>query len=164
VAILKPSALPSAQSGVPLAPSPVSFAKDVQPILENNCLSCHGDAMQMGGLDLRSRESALQGGAHGAVLLPANAEQSKLYRMVASLERPSMPMSGKLTAQDIATLKGHVASLQQALLGPARIPLPLEWRRQRTRPRVSARSARFLVSRTRGAGRQRRLRGGDGWM
>ena len=87
-------ALPGAQSGLPLAPSPVSFAKDVQPILENNCLSCHGDAMQMGRLDLRSRESALQGGAHGAVLVPASAEQSKLYRMVAGLEQPSMPMSG----------------------------------------------------------------------
>jgi hypothetical protein len=101
-------ALPNAQSGLPLAPSPVSFAKDVQPILENNCLSCHGDARQMGRLDLRSRESALQGGAHGAVLVPANAEQSKLYRMVAGLEQPSMPMSGRLTVQDIATLKAWI--------------------------------------------------------
>ena len=65
-------ALLRAQSSLPPA-TPVSFATDVQPILENNCLSCHGDAMQMGRLDLRSRESALQGGAHGAVLVPANA-------------------------------------------------------------------------------------------
>ena len=88
-------ALLGAQPGLPPAP-PVSFAKDVQPILENNCLSCHGAAMQMGKLDLRTRESALQGGAHGAVLQPASAEQSKLYRMVAGLEKPSMPMSGTL--------------------------------------------------------------------
>jgi uncharacterized protein DUF1553/uncharacterized protein DUF1549/cytochrome c len=100
-------ALPRAQSGLPPA-APVSFAKDVQPILENHCLSCHGETMQMGKLDLRSRESALQGGAHGAVLLPANAERSKLYRMVAGLEKPSMPMSGNLTVQDVATLKAWI--------------------------------------------------------
>src|ERR1700720_470842 len=100
-------ALLGAQSALPPAP-PVSFAKDVQPILESHCLSCHGETMQMGKLALRSRESALQGGAHGAVLLPASAEQSKLYRMVAGLEKPSMPMSGTLTAQDIATLKAWI--------------------------------------------------------
>jgi hypothetical protein len=100
-------ALSRAQSSLPPA-APVSFARDVQPILENNCLSCHGETMQMGKLDLRSRESALQGGAHGAVLQPASAEQSKLYRMVAGLEKPSMPMSGNLTAQDIATLKAWI--------------------------------------------------------
>src|SRR6202011_4273419 len=100
-------ALLGAQPGLPPAP-PVSFAKDVQPILENNCLSCHGAAMQMGKLDLRTRESALQGGAHGAVLQPASAEQSKLYRMVAGLEKPSMPMSRTLTAQDTATLKAWI--------------------------------------------------------
>ncbi len=100
-------ALLRAQSGLPPA-TPVSFAKDVQRILENSCLPCHGETMQMGKLDLRSRESALQGGAHGAVLLPANAERSRLYRMVAGLEQPSMPMSGNLTARDIATLKAWI--------------------------------------------------------
>ena len=120
------SALLGAQSGLPPAPSPVSFAKDVQPILESKCLSCHGEAMQMGKLDLRSRESALQGGAHGAVLVPANAEQSKLYRMIAGLEKPSMPMSGNLTARDIATLKAWIdqgAKWDAAMLSSGSSPL-----------------------------------------
>ena len=86
----------------------VSFARDVEPILERSCLSCHGDAMQMGTLDLRTRESALRGGAHGSVLVPANAERSRLYRMVAGLEQPSMPMSGTLTPDEIATLKAWI--------------------------------------------------------
>lgn len=74
------------------APASVTFVRDIQPILEGQCLSCHGDAMQMGKLDLRTRETALAGGVHGTVLVPGNAEQSKLYRMVAGLEKPSMPM------------------------------------------------------------------------
>jgi hypothetical protein len=85
-----------------------SFAKDVDPILERSCRSCHGDAMQMGNLDLRTRESAMRGGAHGPVLTPANAEQSRLYRMVAGLELPAMPMSGSLSTEDIATLKAWI--------------------------------------------------------
>ena len=101
-------ALLRAQAGLaPPAPS-VSFAKDVQPILERSCLSCHGEAMQMGQLDLRTRESAMRGGAHGPVLLPSNAEQSRLYRMVAGLEQPSMPMNGTLDARDVATLKAWI--------------------------------------------------------
>jgi uncharacterized protein DUF1553/uncharacterized protein DUF1549/cytochrome c len=101
-------ALPGAQSAPLPQTAAVSFAKDVQPILERSCLSCHGDAMQMGKLDLRGRESALRGGAHGPALVPANAEGSKLYRMVAGLEVPSMPLSGTLTAQEIGTLKAWI--------------------------------------------------------
>ena len=41
-------------------------------------------------------------------MTPANAEQSKLYRMVAGLEQPAMPMSGTLTRQEMATLKAWI--------------------------------------------------------
>jgi hypothetical protein len=33
---------------VPTAARTVSFARDVEPILEHSCLSCHGDTMQLG--------------------------------------------------------------------------------------------------------------------
>ena len=99
-------ALSSAQSGLPPGAPPVSFAKDVQPILENHCLSCHGDAMQMGKLDLRSRESALQGGTRGSDIIPGDADRSRVYRRVAGLEQPSMPAQGApLTAGQIAAIK-----------------------------------------------------------
>jgi Protein of unknown function (DUF1553)/Protein of unknown function (DUF1549)/Planctomycete cytochrome C len=99
-------ALLIAQSGPPPAVSPVSFTKDVQPILENNCLSCHGDAVQMGKLDLRSRESALQGGARGSDIIPGDADRSRVYRRVAGIEQPAMPAQGApLTAGQIAAIK-----------------------------------------------------------
>src|SRR5947208_4790003 len=89
------------------APAPaVSFAKDVEPILEGSCLSCHGDAMQMGKLDLRTRETALKGGARGSDIVPGDAERSRLYRRVAGLEQPAMPaQGGPLTAAQIASIK-----------------------------------------------------------
>jgi hypothetical protein len=99
-------ALLNAQSALPLPASPISFEKDVQPILEKNCLSCHGEAMQSGKLDLRSRESALKGGARGADIVPGDAEASRLYRRVAGLERPSMPaQADPLPADHVAAIK-----------------------------------------------------------
>ena len=75
-------------------PAPVSFAKDIFPVLEANCLTCHGATMQLAKLDLRTRESALAGGAHGPAIVPGNAEQSRLFRRITGAEAPAMPMSG----------------------------------------------------------------------
>lgn len=86
--------------------SPISFDREIRPILEEKCLSCHGDALKLSRLDLRTRETAISGGAHGPALVPGNAEQSRLYRMVAGLDTPAMPMQGTaLSAAQIATLK-----------------------------------------------------------
>jgi mono/diheme cytochrome c family protein len=84
--------------------APVSFAKDIQPILRANCEACHGD-LKTSGLDLRTRDAALKGGDHGVAIVPGSADQSRLYRRVAGLEEPSMPMDGTLTAQQIASIK-----------------------------------------------------------
>ncbi len=87
-------------------PVPISFANEIFPILEANCLSCHGAQMQLARLDLRTRESALAGGAHGPAVVPGNAEQSRLFRRVAGTEVPAMPMSGDaLTPSQGAAIK-----------------------------------------------------------
>src|SRR5204862_2577957 len=101
--------LASGQAASPAASPPISFAKDIQPILENNCLSCHGDTAQMGKFDLRSRERALRGGARGSDIVPGRAAESGLYRRIAGLEQPSMPVQGAaLTPDQIAAIKGWI--------------------------------------------------------
>lgn len=95
-----PAPAPAAQ------PSPVSFAKDIFPVLEANCLTCHGATMQLARLDLRTRESTLAGGAHGPAIVPGSAEQSRLFRRITGAEAPAMPMSGDpLTPDQIAAIK-----------------------------------------------------------
>ncbi len=87
----------------------VSFAKDIQPIMERSCWNCHGAAMQLSKLDLRTREGALRGGAHGPALTPGNADQSRMYRAVAHLDAIKMPMQGdKLKAEEIAAFKAWI--------------------------------------------------------
>jgi Protein of unknown function (DUF1553)/Protein of unknown function (DUF1549)/Planctomycete cytochrome C len=93
----------------PTGRSPVTFANDIQPILASNCWSCHGDTMQMSKLDLRTREAAMTGGANGAALVPGNAEQSRLYRRIAGLEKPAMPMDGTpLAPAQVALVKARI--------------------------------------------------------
>ena len=85
----------SAQAQVSSAPqSPVTFTKDIRPIMERSCWTCHGEAPQLSNLDLRTRDGALKGGTMGPAIVPGRADQSRFYRRVAGLEQPAMPMDG----------------------------------------------------------------------
>ena len=92
--------------------------KDVLPVLKQRCLQCHGEAVQMSNLDLRTRELALKGGDKGPALVPGNAAASRLYRRVAGLEQPAMPMAPlpALTSQEVSLLKDWID--QGAKWGP----------------------------------------------
>ena len=87
------------------AQTPVSFSKDIAPILASRCTSCHANAPVLAGLDLRTRESALKGGVHGAALVPGDATASHLYRRLIGQEQPQMPLGGRLTDSEIAMVK-----------------------------------------------------------
>ena len=96
----------NAQAPVIVPAAAVSFATDVDPILERDCRSCHGDAVRMGKLDLTTRDGALRGGTRGSDIVPGNAEASRLYRRISGLELPAMPAQGTpLTATEIAVVK-----------------------------------------------------------
>ena len=72
----------------------ISFTHHIRPIFERSCWNCHGEASQLSELDLRTREAAVQGGVRGPALVPGRAEDSRLYRMLAGLDDPPMPMAG----------------------------------------------------------------------
>jgi hypothetical protein len=91
------------------AQAPVSFSKDIQPILEQNCWDCHGPSMQSSRLNLSTLDGALHGGARGSAIVPGKAEDSRLYRMVAGLDKPAMPLGGaKLTDGQLAAIKNWI--------------------------------------------------------
>ena len=88
----------------------VSFSKDVKPILEARCVKCHGASMQLGKLDLRTRESAVKGGDKGPAFTPGKPDESQLYRKVAGLEKPLMPMDGKLSPAEVDIIRSWIAA------------------------------------------------------
>jgi len=98
----------SAANARVLARQPVSFDKDVLPILASSCFKCHGEKLQLSKLDLRSRAGMLRGGERGPAIVPGNADASRLYRLVSGKEKPSMPLDGKLTEAQLAILRGWI--------------------------------------------------------
>ena len=91
------------------AADPVSFTKQIRPIFESSCWKCHGGAMQLSRLDLRSRDNALKGGQRGPAIVPGNAADSRLFRLISGQEKPAMPMDGShLTPEQIAAVRDWI--------------------------------------------------------
>lgn len=86
-------------------PAKVDFARDVQPILRQQCYSCHGPREQKNGLRLDRRKDAMRGGTI-AVIGPGNAEGSRLYqRLIGDEFGRQMPPTGALPAPHVAVIK-----------------------------------------------------------
>ncbi|WP_282162503.1 c-type cytochrome domain-containing protein [Ulvibacterium marinum] len=51
----------------------------VKPILNNNCVSCHGKKKTKGELQLHTPEVLLKGGENGEIIITNNPENSELY-------------------------------------------------------------------------------------
>jgi hypothetical protein len=88
---------------------PSDFNRAIRPILERSCWNCHGETLQLSDLDLTTRESALRGGDAGAAIVPGHAEDSRLFRRIAGLEEPTMPIEGDpLTPEEIDAVRSWI--------------------------------------------------------
>jgi formylglycine-generating enzyme required for sulfatase activity len=57
----------------------IDFVNDVKPIFEVECVSCHHEGHDRGGLRLDTREFAFKGGDSGAGLVAFRPKQSRVY-------------------------------------------------------------------------------------
>lgn len=90
-----------------LAPAtPVDFQKQIQPLLAERCLPCHGPEKHKGALRLDSAVTALAGGATGPALEPGRGTDSLLIQRVKGLgDEDRMPPEGEpLTPAQIQLL------------------------------------------------------------
>jgi len=60
----------------------IDFAKDIKPILESSCVSCHREGHDKGDLRLDEREHAFEAGEYGTAIVPFDLEKSTLYQSV----------------------------------------------------------------------------------
>ena len=90
-------------------PMPPQFERDVLPILTQYCLKCHGLEGRMAGLDLRTPNLILCGGDNGPALIQGSAEESLLFKRIAS---SSMPPGNekKLTVEQVEMIRRWIAS------------------------------------------------------
>lgn len=75
----------------------VDFAKEIHPILEQQCVKCHGAEKQKGKLRLDNREAALKGGKGGPSLVPGDSAKSEFLRrvMLPKSDDDFMPSEGE---------------------------------------------------------------------
>ncbi len=93
--------------------SEVDFIHDVQPILANHCLLCHGPDQQEGGIRFDIRDQAVREGDSGShPIVPGKPDESELLRRVTSKEDyERMPPEGDpLAKNQIDVLRRWISS------------------------------------------------------
>ena len=87
----------------------VTFEDDILPIFRNKCLNCHNQEKMRADLDLSTYDATMLGSGNGPVLAGGDPDESLLYKVVAHLEKPTMPPKDKLPDSEIELIKKWVA-------------------------------------------------------
>ncbi len=108
---LAPIALLSALSGCAREEA-VSFAQDVKPILDQNCLSCHQEGakgFEASGFSMVSYDDLMKGTKFGAMVIGGDSEGSNLVVLMEGRADPSISMPhgsmDKVASKDIKTIR-----------------------------------------------------------
>jgi len=87
------------------------FARDIKPLLEEQCVGCHGETKQKGKLRLDTREGLMRGGEDGKVIVEGKSAESGLIhdvaRLVEDLEMPPKKENA-LNVQQIGMLRAWI--------------------------------------------------------
>ncbi len=98
----------------------VSFKKDVHPILEARCMTCHAPGAPgcvTSGFSVATYQSVMQGTKYGHVVIPGSSAASTLVRLINHEADPSIAMprsptpgkpSGWLTREQIKTIEAWI--------------------------------------------------------
>src|SRR5439155_7240892 len=81
------------------------FKTEILPVLEKNCVSCHGPKQKMAKLDLSSFAAMMDGSSSGPVIAPGKPERSLMWKMI---ENDTMPQGGKLTTAEKQLIKSYI--------------------------------------------------------
>jgi ankyrin repeat protein len=89
-------------------PGKVDFRRDVQPLLKQFCIGCHGPSQQMNAFRLDRRRDAMRGGTI-PVIAPGNSQASRFYlKLIGNQYGPQMPPTGSLRPDQIAILRAWI--------------------------------------------------------
>jgi mono/diheme cytochrome c family protein len=90
------------------APAPVSFVKEIAPVLIKNCQACHGQNDPKGGFQLLNFTLMMKPGDSASTpITPMKPDESELFRLISSQEKEErMPKDADpLAAEQIALVK-----------------------------------------------------------
>jgi len=100
-----------AAAGFAFGAEPVDFQRDVAPILQRRCLSCHNNREHRGGLSLQSAETVGKGGDSGQVIEPGDVASSYLLEALIPTDGKAEMPKGEvpLAASEIDTIRRWIA-------------------------------------------------------
>ncbi len=88
-------------AAAPTGKETVSFARDIAPILLENCNGCHIDAMQRrGNLTMDTFNEFLKGGDSGAIVAAKKSAESLIVQKIKGLSGARMPAGGRPALKD----------------------------------------------------------------
>ncbi|MEQ2007122.1 MAG: PSD1 and planctomycete cytochrome C domain-containing protein [Limisphaerales bacterium] len=90
------------------AAAPVDYAKEIQPLLAQNCYQCHGATQPKHGLRLDTAAFALKGGQSGPAIKPGKSSDSLLVQVISGTHKDITRMPYKkppLSAAQIALVR-----------------------------------------------------------
>ncbi|MBY0231508.1 MAG: hypothetical protein K2W96_19660 [Gemmataceae bacterium] len=73
------------------APKPVSFIREIAPILKENCFGCHGAKSPKGKLDMTKVASLRKGGTKDDPIVPGKPEESYFHDVLVATDKKRMP-------------------------------------------------------------------------
>ena len=85
--------------------APVSFSKQILPLLQTRCMGCHGGPAPASGYSMETRDRLLGGGRHGAAVIKGKGAQSELVRYLTGDLKPKMPPDGAVDLERISIIR-----------------------------------------------------------
>lgn len=111
----RPAPMPMKKNDDPMRPKPppgeprntgLTWQKDILPIMQRSCISCHKDKPKKGGLDLRTLTALMKGGRGGPGVKARNLNDSPLWETIDSGRMP--PGKTKLSAKEKQTIRDWI--------------------------------------------------------
>jgi uncharacterized membrane protein/mono/diheme cytochrome c family protein len=101
--------------------SVIVYRELIQPIFDAKCVSCHGNEVKRGGLNMSHPDSLLLGGDGGQIVFAGNLEESELFRRITLSQKNIKfmpPTANVLTYDEIKTVEWWIdqgASFESAV-------------------------------------------------
>jgi len=86
------------------------FKSEVLPVLEKNCVSCHGPAKKTSGLDLSTFPAFMAGGTNGPAIAPGQPDHSLLWKVIETdkIEADKTHPANQLTDAEKQLIKAYI--------------------------------------------------------
>ena len=109
---------------------PVSFEKEILPLLVKNCVACHNAKKAENSLVLETPQSILKGGDNGPAVVAGKSAESLLLKAASHAEEPMMPPADNgvgavaLTGEQLGLVKLWI---DEGATGTIAGAAPLKW-------------------------------------